>query len=265
MPRAVVAVVMSLVAFASVSGCSAVERLQPDRPQVTRSAPAEPHLQKPKVGQCHALTVKAMQAAADTRAPVPCGTPHTARTVAVVTEPAAAQKGSENAQAEAVGKACADGFLKVVGGTSRKRAESLYNLAWFTPTKAQQAKGAKWMRCDVTMTGERRAYPITGKNPLLADGLQDRERLCGRLSPGEKVKWEFVPCLAEHLFEPKKFIKAGADVTIKQARAEAKKACDDGLYTWSPPAQWGVGDRWYVCWGPAKGAAKDDDTIMARG
>lgn len=264
MPRAVVAVVTSLVAFASVSGCSAMERLQPDRPQVTKSTPSEPRLQKPKVGECHALTVKAIQAASDTRAPVPCAKPHTARTVAVVTEPAAAKKGSENAQAAAVGEACADGFMKVVGGTSRKRAESLYNLAWFTPTKAQQAKGARWMRCDVTLTGGGRVYPITGNNPLLADGLQDRERQCGRLSRGEKVTWEFVPCLAEHLFEPKKFIKAGSDVTIKEAGTEAKKACHDGLPTWSPPAQWGVGDRWYICWGPAKGAAKDHDTIMAR-
>jgi hypothetical protein len=264
MPRAVVAVVTSLVALASVSGCSAMERFQPDTPQATKSAPAKPHLKKPTVGECHTLTVKAIQAASDTRPSVPCTATHTTRTVAVVKEPAAARKGSEDARAAAVGEACADGFKNVVGGTSRKRAETLFNLAWFTPTKAQRDKGARWMRCDVTMTGERRAYPITGKNPLLADGVKDRERLCGRLSPGEKVKWEFAPCASDHLFEPKKFIQAGSDVTIKEARAAAKKACNDGLYTWSPPAQWGVGDRWYVCWGPAEGALKDDDTIMAR-
>ena len=211
------------------------------------------------------MTVKDIQAASDTRAPVPCAERHTTRTVAVVTEPAAARTGSEDARAAAVGEACAAGFTKLVGGSSRQRAETLYNLAWFTPTKAQKAKGADWMRCDVTLTGERRAYPISGKDPLLADGLKDHERLCGRLSPGETVKWAFVPCASDHLFEPKKFVEAGPDVTLKQARAEAKKACNDGLYTWSPPTQWGLGDRWYVCWGPAEGLEKDDDAIMARG
>jgi hypothetical protein len=265
MPRAVVAVVTSFVTLASLSSCGAIERLQPERTTSATSAPPEQHLQKPKVGECHDLTVKDIQAASDTQAPVPCAERHTTRTVAVVTEPAAASKGSEDARAAAVGAACADGFKSLVGGTSRKRAETLYNLAWFTPTKAQKAKGADWMRCDVTLTGEERAYPISGKNPLLADGLKAHERLCGRLSPGETVKWEFAPCASDHLFEPKKFIEAGFDVALKDARAAAKKACNDGLYTWSPPAQWGAGDRWYVCWGPAEGAEKDADAIMARG
>lgn len=263
MPRAAVVLLTSLVTLASLSGCG-VERVGPDAEKPTRSAVAEPYMAEPEVGECHDLTVKAIQAPSDTRKPVPCSAKHTSRTVAVVEEPAAATTGSEDARAVAVGEACADGFTAVVGGTSRQRAETLYNLAWFTPTKAQKAKGADWMRCDVTLTGQRKAFTITGRTPLLADGLADRERLCGQLTPGEDVKWEFVPCAADHLFVPKRFIEAGSGVSITQARAEAKKACNDGLYTWSPPTQWGVGDRWYVCWAPADGADADDDSIMAR-
>lgn len=230
--------------------------------------PDGPYLATPKVGECHRLSVEAIRRASDTRQPVPCSAKHTSRTVAVVPQPskkgASAQGEPGDAEAVAVGKACADGFVRLVGGSSRERAESLYNLAWFTPTKAQRAKGATWLRCDVTLTNDRRAYPIIGKRPLLKDGLQDRERLCGHLIPGEDAKWEFVPCSAEHVFVPAKFIKAGSDVTVANARAAAKKACHDGLYTWSPPTQWGVGDRWLVCWGPVKDAELDGDAILAR-
>ncbi|HUQ00791.1 MAG TPA: septum formation family protein [Aeromicrobium sp.] len=217
------------------------------KPSATTSAPA--YLAEPKVGECHDLSLKAIAAASDTKKPVPCTAKHTTQTVAVVTAPPEAGKGSQDARGFAVGAACGDGFKKVVGGDSKTRAKSLYSLAWFMPTKAQRARGAKWMRCDVTLSDERHAYPLSGKVPLLDDGAKKGEIRCGRLRPGSGT-WEFVPCTTRHQFKPDKLIEAEPGTTWKQARKAATKAClaEGGLATWSLPEQWGIGDRWYVCW-----------------
>jgi hypothetical protein len=265
MRRALVVTLTVLVALTTLSSCGfgGLDRLRPGKQTTASSAPPKPYLATPKVGECHDLTLKHIQAASDTRKPVACSSEHTTQTVAVVKEPPGARKGSEDARAFAVGEACADGFKKVVGGSSKERARTLYSLAWFGPTKAQKAKGAGWMRCDVTLTDQRHAYPISGKQPLLKGGATDDERRCGRLTSGEGLAWEFAPCGSRHHFEPKKFIEAAPGVSFKDAEAGAKKACDDGLYTWAGTELWGVGDRWYTCWGPAKDISKDDDTLEA--
>lgn len=214
----------------------------------TKAAPA--YLGDPKVGECHDLSLKEIAAPSDTKKPVPCTAKHTTRTVAVVaTAPAQASKGPQNERGYAVGTACGDGFKEVVGGDSKTRVKTLYSLAWFMPTKAQRAKGATWMRCDVTLSDEDRAYALEGKVPLLDDGAKKRELRCGRLKPGNHA-WAFVPCTTKHHFVADTFIEAEPGTTWKQAEKAAEKACfaEAGLFSWSLPEQWGMGDRWYVCW-----------------
>jgi len=243
-----------------MAGCQRTMHL--GKPKPSASATASAYLSKPKVGECHNLTFKDIAAESDTRKPVTCSSKHTTMTVAVVPAPAGASHGSEDAQAFAVGQACADGFTKAVGGDSKTRIKTLYSLAWFVPTKSQRAKGARWMRCDVTLTDQRRAYPLTGKQPLLADGPTGGEKRCGRIVGGKKtLSWEFVPCTGSHQLVPKKFVPAGSNATLKTAKAQAKAACKNGIYTWSQAEQWGIGDRWYICWGPVRGAADTGDEL----
>lgn len=229
------------------SGCGQVSL--PGLPgSKTAPAKAAPYLATPQVGECHNLTLKGIAGASDTSKPVACSEPHTARTVAVVPEPAGANRGTEDDRAEAVGRACGPAFVKELGGTARGRAKTMYSLAWFGPTKAQRAKGAHWLRCDVTLTDPRHAYRIKNAAPLLAKPPADRELRCGRVGSRKKLSWEYVPCSADHQFEPKKFIEAPPDVAYKAAEAGAKKACQHGIYTWTPSELWGTGDRFYICW-----------------
>ena len=60
----------------------------------------------------------------------------------------------------------------------------------------------------------------------------------------------FVPCSAKHEFTASTFIAADPSTSYKDASKEAKKAClmKGGLYSWSHADQWGIGDRWYICW-----------------
>jgi hypothetical protein len=254
MVRAFLAAVAAGLTLTAVAACGPqskpAERPSPTTPApatTTKAAPA--YLADPKEGECHDLTLKQVAAVSDTTKPVPCSSKHTTLTVAVVPEPPEARKGSQNARAFAVGQACGPGFVKQVGGDSKTRAKTLYSLAWFMPTKAQRAKGANWLRCDVTLSDEHHAYQLTGKLPLLDDGAHERELRCGRNKPGNQ-SWEYVPCTTHHQYVADKFIEADPDTTWKQAQKAAEKACfaEGGLFSRSLPEQWGIGDRWYVCW-----------------
>jgi hypothetical protein len=260
MVRPLIAAFAAGLMLTTVAACGPEAKPRPTATTATSKAPATSaapaYLGDPKVGECHDLTLKDVAAPSDTKKPVPCTSAHTTQTVAVLTEPAEARKGSDSARAYAVGTACGADFKKVVGGDSKTRAKTLYSLAWFLPTKAQRAKGAKWMRCDVTLSDQHKAYTLTGKIPLLDDGAKKRELRCGRNKPGNHA-WEFVPCTTKHSYVASKFVEAAEGTTWKQAQKAAEKACfaDGGLFSWSLPEQWGIGDRWYVCWSTT---AEDD-------
>lgn len=257
MVRAVVVTLTTVVTLASVAGCD-VSRLQPDEPKPPASATsaAPEYLGKPKVGDCHRLTFKDIAAESDTKKPVDCSDKHTTRTVAVVTAPPAATRGSNNAQAYAVGKACGTALTEILGADAETRARTLYSLAWFMPTKSQKAKGAKWMRCDVTLTDSRRAYALKAETPFLDDDPEDGERVCGRIKPDNQDAWELVPCSVKHQFVPRKYIPAPKGTAFKDAEAEAEKACKthSPLFTWSHAEKWGSGERFYICWDIIEGS-----------
>jgi hypothetical protein len=266
-----VAVALS-VTMVSVGGCGPWSSDTPSKEskraheqasaKATESA-APAYLGKPKVGDCHALTVKDIRADAETKKPVPCSQRHTTVTVAVVTATKATTSAKGDARTFAVGEACGPGFTKALGSDSRTRAKTLYSLAWFNPTKEQKAKGATWLRCDVPLTAANHACPITGKQPLLDDGPSKSELACGRLAGGEKAAWIFVPCATKHQFVLTDLIPAAPGTSYKDAETLAKKACllKGGLYSWSHADQWGIGDRWYSCWEPTEPITQDPGVL----
>ncbi len=250
-------VTLTIVTLAFVGGCD-VSQLRPGKPEpkpgATSAGPA--HVAKPKVGECHNLTFKDIAAPSDTKKPVDCSDKHTTRTIAVVTAPAAATRGSNIAQAYAVGKACGPALSKTLGADAETRAKTLYSLAWFMPTKAQKAKGANWMRCDVTLTDQRRAYALEEDTPFLDDDPEDKERVCGRINPDNHDDWEIVPCTVKHQFVPRKYIPVEKGTSFKDAEVEAEKACrtNGPLFTWSHAEKWGSGERFYICWDIIEGS-----------
>jgi hypothetical protein len=267
--RAFFVTVVTCLTLASVAGCNPLSKESAQPKPTATAAPTTPaapaYLAEPKVGECHNLTAKQISGAADTQKPVPCSARHTTVTVAVVTGSKETNEGKGNARTFAVGKACGPGFIKVLGGDSKTRAKTLYSLAWFNPTKAQTAKGAKWLRCDVALTAVNHAYPIRGKEPLLADGPTDNELACGRRADSEVAAWIFVPCATKHQFEADTFVQADPSTSFTDAEKAAKKACllKGGLYSWSHADQWGIGDRWYVCWNVTEAAR--DPGVLALG
>ena len=263
MVRACVVALTTVLALTVLGGCEllGVKLGEPSKSrsaEPTKAAPA--YLATPKVGECHKLSLKDIAAETETKKPVDCSGKHTTRTIAVVTAPAAAMRGSNNAQAYAVGKACGPALNKVLGADAETRARTLYSLAWFMPTKEQKAKGAKWMRCDVTLTDQRHAYALKAKTPFLDDDPDDKERVCGRINPDNADDWELVPCSVKHQFVPRKYVPAGKGASFKEAAAEAEKACKTHgpLFTWSHAEKWGSGERYYICWDIIEGSLPKD-------
>jgi len=259
MVRAYVVALTTVLALTVLGGCDLLgvklgESSTTPSAEPTKAAPA--YLAAPKVGECHKLTLKDIAAETETKKPVDCSDKHTTRTIAVVTAPAAASRGSNNAQAYAVGKACGAALNKVLGADAETRAKTLYSLAWFMPTKAQKAKGAKWMRCDVTMTDQRHAYALKSTTPFLSDDPSDKERVCGRINPDDKDAWELVPCAVKHQFVPRKYIPVEKGTPFKDAETKAEKACKTHgpLFTWSHAEKWGSGERFYICWDIIEGS-----------
>jgi hypothetical protein len=260
--------VVTCLTLAAVAGCGSLPTVSLQTkptasPTQTPTPTAPAYLADPKVGECHNLTAKQIQQPSDTVKPVPCSARHTTITVAVVTATKETNEGKGDARTFAVGQACGPGYTEVLGGDSKTRAKTLYSLAWFNPTKAQTAKGAKWLRCDVALTAVNRAFAIKGKQPLLADGPNDSELACGRRIDGKVTGWIFVPCATKHQFEASAFVQADPDTAYKDAEKGAKKACllKGGLYSWSHADQWGIGDRWYVCWNTDDPEASDPGVL----
>ncbi len=262
MVRALVVALATALALTSLGGCEVLGVKLGDRSgspspsaAATKAAPA--YLGTPKVGECHNLTLKDIGAESETKKPVNCSERHTTRTIAVINPaPAAATSGSNTRQAYTVGKACGAALEKVLGGNAETRARTLYSLAWFVPTKDQRAKGAKWMRCDVTLTDQRRAYALESETPFLDDDPEDRERLCGRIKPDDSDKWEIVPCSVKHQFVPRKYIPVEKGVAYKDAETRAERACrtNGPFFTWSNAEKWGNGERFYICWDIIEGS-----------
>ncbi len=255
MVRALVVTLAVVLTQAFLGGCD-VSQLRPGKPKPAATSAGPAHAATPKVGECHNLTYKDIAAASDTKKPVDCSDKHTTRTIAVVTAPAAATRGSNDAQAYAVGKACGPALSKILGADAETRAKTLYSLAWFMPTKAQKSKGAKWMRCDVTLTDQRRAYALESETPFLEEDPEDKERVCGRINPDNQDAWEIVPCAIKHQFVPRKYIPVEKGTSFKDAGVEAEKACrsHSPLFTWSHAEKWGSGERFYICWDIIEGS-----------
>ena len=262
MVRAFVVTLTTVLTFASLSGCEFSWRQSGEpKPSASPTSAAPAYLAEPEVGDCHKLSFKEIAAESDTKKPVDCSAKHTTRTIAVVPAPAAATRGSDNARAYAVGKACGPALNEILGADAETRAKTLYSLAWFMPTKEQKAKGSKWMRCDVTLTDQRHAYALKTETPFLDGEPSDKERVCGRINPDKEDAWELVPCAVKHQFVPRRYIPVEPGTSFKDVEAGAEKACEKHgpLFTWSHAEKWGSGERFYICWDIIAGSLPEED------
>jgi hypothetical protein len=181
--------IVPVLACLAVGGCLPV----PGGSEPTAGA------QQPRVGQCHDTPDAVLADPHDPSPPVDCARPHTLETYAVLRP-----DGPLDARTLAeMDRRCVrriDAFLG--SGAFQQTAVSVY---YFTPTRAEQADGARWVRCDagvVADTGVATARRVTGSlDDAFAGGVPREYRRCLDSGPNPAAVQPLVPCSRPHVAE----------------------------------------------------------------
>lgn len=227
----------------------------------------------PPVDACYRLSYDEALAPTSRDEPVPCGSRHTARTVAVGDLPLAVDGHllavDSRAATEHAATTCPRRVDAVLGGTPEQRRLSLLRAVWFTPTLAESDAGAAWFRCDVVaVTGEDDLAPLGAAGERLR-GLLDRPAgdafaTCGTAEPGTDG-FARVPCAEPHAWRAVEVVPLDGEryPGTDAARSAGEVPCEDAGraraadpldfewgYEWPTQAQWEAGRTWGLCWVP---------------
>ena len=211
----------------------------------------------PEVGQCRQEQAADIPPSTNETPTVPCNQPHTAYTAAVLHLPAETSYAG-SAVGHLVSARCTKALRRATGLDARTLAISILNLSWFIPTKAQQAAGARWVRCDVnayTYAGDAvdAIYDLPGL-PIKDNALPESLRMCFQESPDLSR----VSCSEEHTYRAETAVRYRTDgqpyPKPAALRAWAEHACSravgsDADLAWTSPSpdDWAVDQAWVAC------------------
>ncbi len=220
----------------------------------TMADAADPAFERPRVGSCHGLGLVDIPRASDPSRPVSCGRFHTTRTIAVAMLPRSVDWSHDEWRVHIVaGGVCHRALARTLGATAQIRKRSAYRAAYFIPTTHQRRRGARWIRCDVMRVGGDRLLPLPRRVRLSGRPLSDALAACltDRLA--------LTACERPHVLRATvayEVAKGAAGFPGHEVlRAELTRRCGGlagnpwfGLHPLE--AQWMMGDRLSVCFGP---------------
>jgi hypothetical protein len=177
-----------VLSCAAVAGCL---------PMVERAD--TPDESRPQAGQCYDTPDAVLADAHDPTPPVACSEPHTLETYAVLE----ADGPLNRRTLAALDRRCVQRIHGFLGDDNfMQTAVSVY---YFTPTRAQQADGARWVRCDagvVTDTAVSGARRVTGSlRDAFEGGVPTAYRRCLNSAPDPATPQPLVPCGLPHVAE----------------------------------------------------------------
>jgi hypothetical protein len=213
------------------------------------AAPDRGGVDKPTVGECHLYRYAEVNHASEKSKVVPCSQKHTAQVIAVVKVPKRIPFADATGVFDATGPACYRAMAKTLGGNLAFRSLSAYNFAFFVPTKAQQAAGARWVRCDLILEGGRKLMklpsPFLSKRPLPDSVARCLLRAGGALLP--------TVCSRKHDYRAAGIVKLkGTYKTPRVFLSLAAKRCPKiagkgWILTYPNAIAWRSGDREITC------------------
>ena len=202
----------------------------------------------PKIGECHLLTLEQAWDSSDSRKPVPCSSKHTTMTFAVKRLTGTVNWDDTFGLYRKLQRKCWNAFENRLGSSALVRAQTAYTWFWFSPSKAQIRRGAKWLRCDLALSGGTKLMPIKADVSLSSTKISDRVRHC--VSP----RGLMTVCARPHAYRSvDAFRISGGYPSQKRRRALADKKCrplvDGKAYlSFVPhPDQWAAGNHSLVC------------------
>ncbi|MEO5653137.1 MAG: septum formation family protein [Marmoricola sp.] len=212
-------------------------------------APPEPRFGVPKAGQCHQMGYAQSKSPVFLGAKVPCRKAHTSLVIHAGVVDAAVTAQTPVARRRAVArKVCEPAFRRLVGGTPALRATSLLTWVFFTPSAAELARGARWVRCDAIARSARELVALPATTPLLRKGLPEQLRVC------QDNKGVDVSCARPHQFRVEAvFLPSGnaypGQAFTSVARDRCRTLMNGALGYWQPPSRagWAAGDHYVRC------------------
>jgi hypothetical protein len=211
---------------------------------------------KPVVGECRHLSLKQSGAETDTSAPIDCKKNHNARVIAVKNLPNGATYDhlSQAKLFHYADQICHAAVRKAVARNHLVLDQTAYTYLFFQPTAAQQAQGARWVRCDLAIVhGHVYGNLPTDKTPAVKGRhIPNSARKC----LAGKSRYT-TTCSAGHLFRAtgaftvpgKKFPGTKAIEKLANKRCLAHVSSRDFMFTWKnqPYYTW-RNDHTVVCY-----------------
>jgi len=218
------------------------------------AAQAGPAFEEPAVGECRVLTSDEALRKSNNEAPIDCSQAHTSRVIATGRLPRGVSWSAPMRQLKRIfTRTCDPAWKAALGRTYRSRAMTAYTWAWFMPTKAQRAQGARWIRCDLILLGGRKLDPLpTDAQPAL--GAQPHpSRIAACLGP---ASLRDTACTNRHAFRATGtfVIHQKAHPTARQLERAARRKCpsrvSSRVFLWFDhgPDRWQLGDHVVICY-----------------
>lgn len=215
----------------------------------------------PRPGQCYRYSVQQAAASSSPTSPVACSAPHTAWTYHVGTFTGRAARVATPTSLLLDRPAMAACYAKRAAVFGASVDLTRIRFAWFVPTPAQWARGARFFRCDaVAEVGASSYEPLPPRLPSVvasAAGLE-RFRACARSARAVRV-----PCSLSHDVKAVATVRLGSTSSpfpgSTRIGPSTEKACAAALsalpgapalawYTWPVASSWAAGHKVGTCY-----------------
>jgi hypothetical protein len=209
----------------------------------------------PEVGSCHLYSWRDFGALTEPRDPVSCDAEHTAVTMHVKRLRGEVDWHEPNRLISRSTTPCLRAIVRTLGGGELTYLKTAYKPAWFLPTKAQRASGAKWIRCDIVKYSVRSLLPLGTDLHLGDEEIPDDVARC--LNPEGLL----TPCSVPHRWRATGFLQlAGAlppsqeeSRQLANRRCPAKVTTRDFTYRVSLDYEWRAGIKGLICYSRTRG------------
>jgi len=238
----------SLIALA-LAGASATALTDAERS-------AGPGFHQPKVGSCHAMTMRQFNRIVAPTKAVPCSKRHTTKTLVVKRLSGKVDWNSDDIM-RPIWATCLRKVQRVLGG-DKARAMSAFLPSFFIPSPAERARGAKWLRCDIGLVGGRALQSLPQTLHLGSPPLPERVARCLN---GPDRRLLVTVCAKQHTyrvtggfrFPSKNYPGEGALTKAALRRCPGLTSSVRWRYQIPPGvSEWRLGQRTIVCYSRTK-------------
>jgi len=206
-------------------------------PAVADEATPDPAAPTVAVGACHDLTLAQISEHSIPVEPVDCAVAHTARVIAVATLPAELTWASPASRIQATASAtCMSALGKLVGTNPLLQARAQYTIAWYQPSDAQVAAGARWYTCHVIVPQDDRLADLPDTLPRLSKKTPDSVARCAAART-----MAFTTCADKHAWRTTYSFYVNKKPSEKNGIAAARAVCPrhvpnvrKSIYSWHP-------------------------------